>query len=147
MPLTVSPDLLILAFVGGFALATLIFWPLLHRAHRPATVSGSRGSVSTGKHALGTRGTTKAAGLTTLAATRAARNPAEIAPGDKSSAGDRGFTVRTADPEGAATPVRHEEEPADAELAPNDLFEQHHAAKFDQARQRLTRVRAELGGS
>ena len=27
-------DLIIMTFVAGFAMATLVFWPLLHRAHR-----------------------------------------------------------------------------------------------------------------
>src|SRR5437764_14325838 len=40
-----AADLLVLAFVAGFAVATLVFWPLLQRTRR---LTNQRGGSSTG---------------------------------------------------------------------------------------------------
>ncbi len=138
---------LILAFFGGFALAALVFWPIQRRTPRGHAGSFQRSSPSTGKHALD----------------RAATNPVSIPIQDRVDPG-RGASVAKHSVLGrsaTSTTSAHSPETSSkigaersgdkiepaAELPREDLFNRHHAAKFDQARQRLAKVRMELTSS
>ncbi len=130
-------DLTALAFIVGFAIATLIFWPLLQRAHeqrrsheqkRPdqqrkaSEPNGNKarnaGSAQrTGKHALGRPAQRRA-------------EPAKAAPSvPQQSAGPENRTAA---------------ETSTTEAPVQDLFEQLHGPKFDHFRTRIARLRSQL---
>ncbi|MBA8825266.1 hypothetical protein FHX42_002617 [Saccharopolyspora lacisalsi] len=138
---------LILTFFGGFALAVFLFWPIQRRGSRGHAGSFQRSSPSTGKHALD----------------RTATNPVSIPVQDrveqskgasvaKHSVLGRSATATTSAYSPETTSETGPEKSGDktepaAEFPQEDLFSRHHAAKFDQARQRLAKVRVELDSS
>lgn len=130
MPVAESPtssgDLIFLSFVGGFALATLVFWPLLHRAHNRLAQTSS---APTGRHAHGSEQKKPARSGKTATSVPAA-------------AGDSSATPRTTvNSEGASA------ESSGAEIAPvKDLFEEYYGPKFDLVRDRLASLRQQING-
>lgn len=128
-------DLTALAFVAGFAIATLIFWPLLQRAHerkRPheqkrtdeqRNAAEHDGTQRRGKHALGRP-----------APRRAEPSKVTHAVPQQSTGPENG----TAAAEGSSAELSAEQPPV------QDLFEQLHGPKFDHFRTRIARLRAEL---
>lgn len=151
-----STDLIFLGFLGGFALATLIFWPLLHRAR---TRLEHPGTAPTGKHAKrsdqkpalpqpaprkaeGTdqQATAKKAGATAVTVPAAAGATAITAAGSAEGGGSG---------DGAAVSTAHSSEGAaeGAEAPPvKDLFEEHYGPKFDLVRDRLASLREQING-
>ncbi|MGP4021365.1 hypothetical protein [Saccharopolyspora sp. 5N708] len=143
-------DLLVLMFVTGFAVATLIFWPLLHRANRRLAETGVSESSTTpnGKHAL------RPAAL---------RNPAtpKVIPRRPTSTEDQPTPSESkaesevqAEPEQVepeeqvesvrVAPQQRSAEPIEMPVLPTDLFEKHFEAKFNRSRQRLAKLRSEI---
>lgn len=113
---TVSPDLLILAFVAGFALAALIFWPMLRRAQQHATARPG-----------------KQAPRPALAGTdnqKPATKAAEPTPPARDT--------ETTDELPAAVDL------GEMPRMPTGLFEQNHAEQFERTRARLQRLRTQL---
>lgn len=122
-------DLTALAFVAGFAIATLIFWPLLQRAHErkrtdePRNAAEHDGTQRRGKHALGKP-----------APRRAEPSKVGHAVPQQSTGPANGTTAAetgSAEPSAEQPPVQ-------------DLFEQLHGPKFDHFHTRIARLRAEL---
>lgn len=141
MPVAESPspsvDLVFLAFVGGFALATLVFWPLLHRAN---TRLGQTSSAPTGKHAQrsgkGREGR------------KAGAKPAESSSGATAVNVPAGATAVATS--GAGSTPNGPSEASSAEGAeaapPKDLFEERYGPKFDLVRDRLASLRQQING-
>lgn len=137
-------DFTVLAFLIGFAVATLVFWPMLHRVYEQKRAYGQKRSQEhkqahetqarepntvpirridsgqrTGKHALGKPAPRRA-------------NPPHTA---------TAALQQNADSQGRKDTS---ESGASAIEAPQDLFEQQHGPKFDHFRTRLARLRKEL---
>ncbi|GAA0524388.1 hypothetical protein GCM10011581_44590 [Saccharopolyspora subtropica] len=110
-------DLLVLMFVSGFALATLIFWPLLHRANQRLAESGEA-HPPRGRRTVRTPAAPPRPAVT--------EQPADAA----------------AEPEPA--PQQPTAGPVEIPVLATDLFEKHFEAKFNRSRQRLARLRAEI---
>ncbi|MEV0696756.1 hypothetical protein AB0I53_02355 [Saccharopolyspora sp. NPDC050389] len=131
-------DLLVLMFVTGFALATLIFWPLLQRANRRLAESGvSETAIAPkGKHALRTpAGPPKSAAPTVIARRPSTDQAAQEEPEPKPE-----------EPQPVpVAPQQRTAEPGEIPELPTDLFEKHFEAKFNRSRQRLARLRDEIG--
>ncbi|RKT83002.1 hypothetical protein SAMN05421805_10323 [Saccharopolyspora antimicrobica] len=119
-------ELLVLMFVSGFALATLIFWPLLHRANRQL---GEQESAPRGRHAL----RTPAPAPPTVTRRTTAPQPAEP---ERPAAEEK--------PSEPVAPVQRTAEPTELPELPTDLYEKHFEAKFNRSRQRLARLRTEI---
>ncbi|MER7079778.1 hypothetical protein SAMN02982929_05495 [Saccharopolyspora kobensis] len=119
-------ELLVLMFVSGFALATLIFWPLLHRANRQL---GEQESAPRGRHAL----RTPAPAPPTVTRRTTAPQPAEQ---EQPAVEEK--------PSEPVAPVQRTAEPAELPELPTDLYEKHFEAKFNRSRQRLARLRTEI---
>lgn len=147
MPPPASPapvyDLILLAFAGGFAIATMIFWPLLHRAQHRFDHHGRLRSA-TGKHArpepANAKGTKAAArtadaGFTSVTATSTQPSAA--------ASDTAGRDVTNASEQSSVVPAPRQSEPVELP-EPNDLFRQHHAAQFNRSRERLARLRSQL---
>ena len=132
-------ELLVLMFVCGLAVATLVFWPLLNRANRKATES-QQASPLRGRHALG-----------------AATAPAAVS--DKSESSGSEITSKPEEEkesgrgDGEATqpvkvevtaPQPREPEPMEMPELPTDIFEARYQAKFNRSKRRLERIRAEI---
>ncbi|QGK69113.1 hypothetical protein GIY23_05805 [Allosaccharopolyspora coralli] len=143
---TVGYDLLILSFVGGFAVATLIFWPLLHRAHqnrtRSAAASGRhhlRKPVRSGSTAVaklgGADGETSADAAPAGAPDSATAPATATAASTDSSLADAGASASEASPESVDVP---------RQPTSSDRFREHHAAQFEHTRSRIARLRDEL---
>ncbi len=139
---TVGYDLLILAFVGGFAVATLIFWPLLHRAHQ----NRSRPAAS-GRHHLRKPVRSGSTAVTTLGGAGGSGGGSTAGSGgdsasEDSSAASDGVSVGS---DGASTP-RADGESVDVpqQPAPSDRFREHHEAQFEHTRSRIAKLRDEL---
>lgn len=126
-------ELLILMFVCGLAVATLVFWPLLNRANRRATESQQ--ATPRGKHALGA-----------ASAQAADSETAENSPNTEAEK-----TGREGDGE-ATQPVKVEvtapqprvPEPMEMPELPTDIFEARYQAKFNRSKRRLERLRSEI---
>lgn len=116
-------ELLVLMFVTGFALATLIFWPLLHRANRQL---GEQESAPRGRHALRTPAPPTVTRRTTAPQPTEPEQPAEAKPSEP------------------VAPAQRTAEPAELPELPTDLYEKHFEAKFNRSRQRLARLRTEI---
>ncbi|WP_263251406.1 hypothetical protein [Saccharopolyspora rosea] len=130
-------DLIIMTFVAGFAMATLVFWPLLHRAHRRLAEAGlTESAAPRGKHALRADRSVASAPAECPAQT-AGELPAQAAP---QAAGP------AAEPPRAGAPVPAPQMPARVDMPelPTDLFERQFEARFNRSRQRLARLRDEL---
>ncbi|MEU5850575.1 hypothetical protein [Saccharopolyspora shandongensis] len=131
-------ELLVLMFVTGFALATLIFWPLLQRANRRLAESGISEAtiVPKGRHALRTPDApAKSAPPTVIPRRPSADQAAPAEPEPKPE-----------EPQPApVAPQQRTAEPVEIPELPTDLFEKHFEAKFNRSRQRLARLRDEIG--
>ncbi|QUH00509.1 hypothetical protein HUO13_06470 [Saccharopolyspora erythraea] len=120
-------DLLVLSFVAGFALATLIFWPMLQRAQRQPGTSAKRATTS-------------------CSATRLDHAGAEPPKPDPVVVAGPGHETGL-DPEAvaeSAVPQRREPEPVEMPSLPTDLFAQRYQARFNRSRGRLERLRAQF---
>ncbi|MGW1681152.1 hypothetical protein [Saccharopolyspora sp. NPDC002376] len=127
-------ELLVLMFVTGFALATLIFWPLLHRATRQL---GEQESAPRGKHAL--RAPTPP---TVTRRTPEPTTPTE--PTESAEAVEPAEAEQPAAEAQAVAPALRTAEPVELPELPTDLYEKHFEAKFNRSRQRIARLRAEI---
>ncbi|GAA2820896.1 hypothetical protein [Saccharopolyspora taberi] len=114
-------DLIVLTFVAGFAVATLIFWPLLQKAQRrpvqPPPVP------RTPKH----RKTTQSSPVVVPRQTA----PAEQEPKKK----------ETAEP---VVSIGYAPEAVEMPELPTDLFAKRYEARFNRTRRRLERLRAQV---
>ncbi|MER7015948.1 hypothetical protein ABT324_31315 [Saccharopolyspora sp. NPDC000359] len=129
-------ELLVLMFVTGFALATLIFWPLLHRANRQL---GEQEAAPRGKHALRTPVPVPPT------VTRRTTTPPQPAPEPTDPEQPAAEAGPTGAPEVAeVAPTQRTAEPVDLPELPTDLYEKHFEAKFNRSRQRLARLRTEI---
>ncbi|WP_406692438.1 hypothetical protein REH65_11655 [Saccharopolyspora sp. ID03-671] len=125
-------EMLFLMFVCGLAVATLVFWPLLHRANRKAEASQQPEAAPRGKHALG----------------------AAAAPGEETATAEASSEGEKTDREGEPTqPVKIDEaiapqprapEPMEMPEIPTDIFEARYQAKFNRSKRRLERLRSEI---
>ncbi len=134
-------ELIVLAIIGGFAVATLIFWPMLRRARlgsRRARNSRARAGP-TGKHAL--RGKSASAPASTTATdTTAAATTADT--GSKPTSADDTVESTTTSRNSRVDQPSTQPIPA----LPTNLFAEHYAAKFDRTRKRIARLRTQLNG-
>lgn len=147
-------DLLVLMFVTGFALATLIFWPLLNRANRRLAESGvaEPATAPKGKHALRTPVTPVKATTPTVIPRRPSTDDqaptAEPEPEPEAKSEIEPEAKSEAEPEARqpvpVAPQQRSAEPAEIPQLPTDLFEKHFEAKFNRSRQRLARIRDEI---
>jgi hypothetical protein len=126
--------MLVLMFVCGLAVATLVFWPLLHRAHRKTTESQQ--TAPHGKHAL-----------------RATSAPKDSATTPEASGSDE-KTDREGDGEAtqpvkieATAPKPREPEPMEMPELPTDIFDARYRARFNRSQRRLERIRAEISNA
>ncbi|GAA4875698.1 hypothetical protein [Saccharopolyspora cebuensis] len=160
-------DVIVLSFVTGFALATLIFWPLLHGAKRRLTEAGVIESPPKGRHALRTEAATaprpaaapKSAEKEPTAEAAKAEPVADVPrqpepKADASAAPDREAEpvppespAETTQPSEPVPPEAHPEDKGDIPVLPTNLFEEHFEARFNRSRQRLERLRSELNGN
>lgn len=146
-------DQLILAFLTGFVVATLIFWPMVHRRRsrdRAARTTSGRDTAGRenrsreGRHAL-RPGTTAPTPKTTTAHDANTDGGARTQPSSAPS-------VVTAHPRSGTTPAESDRTDVPEPRAqqpvelppPTDLFQQHYAARFDRARNRAARIREQL---
>ncbi|MEB3368046.1 hypothetical protein [Saccharopolyspora mangrovi] len=131
-------ELLVLMFVCGLAVATLVFWPLLNRANRKATESQQ--ASSRGRHALGAA-TAPAAGSekTESSGSEIASKPEE----EKESSRGDGEATQPVKVEVTA-PRPREPEPMEMPELPTDIFEARYQAKFNRSKRRLERIRSEI---
>ncbi|MDA3627847.1 hypothetical protein OU415_20595 [Saccharopolyspora sp. WRP15-2] len=132
-------ELLVLMFVTGFALATLIFWPLLHRANRRL---GEQESAPRGKHAL--RAPTPPTVTRRTPEPTAAAEPAEPAESAEAAESTEAEAEQPAAEVQAVAPAQRTSEPVELPELPTDLYEKHFEAKFNRSRQRIARLRAEI---
>jgi hypothetical protein len=163
-----APSVVLLAFAGGFALATLIFWPMLHRAR----TRQDRSAAPTGKHArrpeqqkaiapkaieqkaapartdqkgdqqnTGQRPTKPSTGSTAVSVPATVSATAVTAAGSAAEGSEEGATPSPA-------PSTAESAPSDGAEAPpvKDLFEEHYGPKFDLVRERLMNLREQING-
>jgi len=155
-----STDLVFLGFLGGFALATLIFWPLLHRAR---TRLGRAAAAPTGKHAKRSdrKPALPAAPRPTASTDQQASTPAKAGPGKAAATAvivpaAAGTTAVTTGPAesgdsgdgAAASSSTSAEGAADGADTPaiKDVFEEHYGPKFDLVRDRLANLREQING-
>lgn len=129
--------MLVLMFVCGLAVATLVFWPLLNRAHRKAAESQS--TPTRGRHALGAASAPAAESKDTPKDTEA------------EATGDGEKTDREGDGEAtqpvkikAVPPAPREPVPMEMPDLPTDIFDTRFRAKFNRSKRRLERIRAEI---
>lgn len=128
-------DLLFLAFVAGFAVATLIFWPMLERAHNP---NPNRGRTS-GRHALQRpQHRNGATAIGRIIPDRPQQAAAKAAMASGSTA------VTELPDESATTGSNGADQDSQIPVLPTDLYQQHHAAQFEHIRSRLATLRAQL---
>ncbi|RRO19423.1 hypothetical protein EIL87_04825 [Saccharopolyspora rhizosphaerae] len=132
-------ELLVLMFVCGLAVATLVFVPLLHRAKRMAAQSQQTGPR--GRHAA------------VPGASPAKIGPRSAKTGSEPEAkADSEKTETEGENDGEATqPVKVEViaprpqiEPMPMPELPTDIFEARYQAKFNRSKRRLERIRSEL---
>lgn len=112
-------DLIVLTFVAGFAVATLVFWPLLQRAQRRSPLP-----VTSGRHRKTTQNT-----------------PAVVAEQKTEEPEPKKDTERT---EPVISIAYAEPEPVDMPELPTDLFSKRYEARFNRARKRLDRLRTQI---
>lgn len=155
-PLSTWTDLVVVAFLLGIGAGALIFWPMVRKArHRLAAQRACTHSLSRGVHALRDPSALRMADSTTASATAVTvltaqrRSPApddnqadERAPDAKDSA-DRAMSDQ-ANADLPTAPQPRISEPVAVPQLPTDLFEQHYEARFDHARKRIERLRAQL---
>ncbi len=123
-------EVLVLMFVCGLAVATLVFWPLLHRAHRKA--AESQQAAPHGEHALGAS-----------AVEHSATTPEASGSGEKTDRGGDGEATQPVAVE-ATAPKPREPEPMEMPELPTDIFDARYRARFNRSQRRLERIRAEL---
>lgn len=141
-------DLTALAFIAGFAIATLIFWPLLQRAHerkRPheqkrtdeqrkapepngAQARTTASATRAGKHALGKPAPRRA-------------EPSKVAHAVPQQSASPENQTAVSEPHATASSAA---ESSAGEAPAQDLFEQLHGPKFDHFRTRIAHLRAQL---
>lgn len=154
-PLSTWTDLVVVAFLLGVGAGALIFWPMVRKArHRLAAQRACTHSLSRGAHALRDPSVLRMADSTTASATAVTvlaahrRAPAsggqagEHAPRTESSSEPAMTDQANADLPTAPQPAISE--PVAVPQLPTDLFEQHYEARFDHARKRIERLRAQL---
>ena len=123
-------DLIVLTFVAGFATATLIFWPLLQKAQRDAAPQPAIGR--TPKH----RRTAQSSPVVV---------PKQPAPADEAKPAEK--TEKTEAKSGEpviSIAFVPEPERVDMPELPTDLYSQRYEARFNRARKRLERLRAQI---
>ncbi|KEI44084.1 hypothetical protein [Saccharopolyspora rectivirgula] len=152
-------DLLVLMFLIGFTLATLVFWPLLQRASRRPENTSTR-SAPTGKHALRPTARPQQAASELLERTKKATSEKGAQAGQDSASATSSTRIRVqlaektgSDRLAEKTGSDRQSENAAAESdftaldipeLPANLFAKNFAAKFNRSRQRLNRIRTEL---
>ncbi|TDD87250.1 hypothetical protein E1202_16875 [Saccharopolyspora karakumensis] len=127
-------EMLVLMFVCGLAVATLVFWPLLHRAHRKATESQQ--AAPHGKHAL----------RATSAPEETATTPAASGSDEKTDREGDGEATQPVKIE-ATAPKPREPEPMEMPELPTDIFDARYRARFNRSQRRLERIRAEINNA
>lgn len=133
--------MLVLMFVCGLAVATLVFWPLLNRANRKAAESQS--TAPHGRHALGA--------ASAPAAESEDATSKDTASKGAGAAGGEEKTDREGDGEAtqpvkikAVAPAPREPVPMEMPELPTDIFDTRFRAKFNRSKRRLERIRAEI---
>jgi hypothetical protein len=136
-------DLLVLMFVTGFALATLIFWPLLYRANRRLAETGVSDAATTpiGRHALCTPAKPKVVARRPGTDAKATASPATT---PTTAPATEPAPVPAQRKQAPVAPQQRSAEPVEVPVLPTDLFEKHFEAKFNRSRQRLARLRDEI---
>ncbi|WP_245776185.1 hypothetical protein [Saccharopolyspora flava] len=125
--------MLVLMFVCGLAVATLVFWPLLHRAQRKAAETQQPEAAPRGKHALGA-----------AAAPAAGTETAEKTEGEGEKTDREGEPTQPVKIDEAIAPQPREPEPMVMPEIPTDIFEARYQAKFNRSKRRLERLRSEI---
>ncbi len=134
---TLSINLLILAFILGFALATLIFCPMLHRAQQHAAARRAKQPPRpVSRPPLAKAPADSRTAETGLAKSRAAGSEAAQAAPAKSEPPATGSESANAE----TAPVHL----GDLPKMPTGLYQEHHAEQFEHTRARLERLRAQL---
>lgn len=151
----------VLMFIIGFALAALIFLPLLLRANRrlaDRTAMAGRASTNppaqrrpnTGgpKHAADTprngASATGSGGPGTSSTGTGGNGSGPATAPEQNRPAVAGIDEDTQPDLWPVTPRQRTSEPIAIPILPTDLFEKHFEAKFNRSRQRLARMRAEL---
>lgn len=167
-------DLLLLTFIGGFVVATLIFWPLLRRSNRQSSrTDNSAGSRSAHQRELASRNSATPHGRHAAIAGSQSRASAPttqhgdgnepetpetgnqlverikiegIDSANSSKAPGRAEFVDAIriDGELAPTPPRQRTSEPAAVPVPTNLYERHFEARFNRCRKRVQRLRDEL---
>ncbi len=155
-----AADLLVLAFVAGFAVAALIFWPLLRRSQR-------RPASHRGGSSVGLRNRSKGASNYVPVHPPKPQPPKTqfssvlpLSDGQQGSGGSHRLDINSAQNSeqrieneneqysGQHSAVGQSEQQTveydDVVLGPSELFQENHAAGFAKARARIERLRAEL---
>ena len=137
--------MLVLMFVCGLAVATLVFWPLLNRANRKAAESQS--TAPHGRHALGAASAPSAESEDATSKGTASKGAASKG----AEAGGEERTDREGDGEAtqpvkikAVAPAPREPVPMEMPELPTDIFDTRFRAKFNRSKRRLERIRAEI---
>ncbi|MER2091603.1 MAG: hypothetical protein ABS918_02565 [Saccharopolyspora rectivirgula] len=143
-------DLLVLMFLIGFTLATLVFWPLLQRASRRPENTSTR-SAPTGKHALRPTARPQQAASELLERTKKATSEKGAQAGQDSASATSSTRIRVQLAEKTGSDRQSENAAAESDFTaldipelPANLFAKNFAAKFNRSRQRLNRIRTEL---
>jgi hypothetical protein len=154
-PLSTWTDLVVVAFLLGIGAGALIFWPMVRKArHRLAAQRACTHSLSRGAHALRDPSALRMADSTTASATAvtvltahrrspALANQADEGATDAKDSADRSMSDQ-ANADLPTAPQPRISEPVAVPQLPTDLFEQHYEARFDHARKRIERLRAQL---
>ncbi|MCI2416155.1 hypothetical protein MOQ72_01860 [Saccharopolyspora sp. K220] len=139
-------DLLVLMFVTGFAVATLIFWPMLHRANRRLAETGvsDAGYTPKGKHALRPPATPKVIPRRREAEEQPAPAEAKAEPEPQVETETKAEAEPEPSESASVAPQQRAAERIEMPALPTDLFEKHFEAKFNRSRQRLARLRSEI---
>lgn len=146
----------VLMFIIGFALAALVFLPLLFRAHqRLADRTAIAGRASTNppaqrrpntggpKHAADPA-RDRTAGKNGGSPSAGNGEPTPETAAERTQPGVVGINEDTQPDLWPVAPRQRTNEPIAIPILPTDLFEKHFQAKFNRSRQRLARLRSEL---
>lgn len=152
-PLSTWTDLVVLAFLLGFGAGALVFWPMVRKARsRLAAQRACTHSLSRGAQALRDPSVLRIVDSTTASATAVtvlSTQRRSAAAGKHASEGGDNSTgpSSVADQANADLPTAPQpriSEPVAVPQLPTDLFEQHYGARFEHARKRIERLRAQL---
>lgn len=152
-PLSTWTDLVVLAFLLGFGAGALVFWPMVRKARcrlaaqRACTHALSRGAQALRDPLVPRRAdspTASATAVTVLATQRRAATPGGQATERSEDSTGLSPMAEQANADLPTAPQPRISEPVAVPQLPTDLFEQHYGARFEHARKRIERLRAQL---